>query len=100
MLLSKLLQKPHIPLIEQLNIINPILQHGDALNAHTKGEAADLRGVVTAAFNRLEDIGVNHAASQQLDPAARLAQTAAFAPAFEAGDLHVCAGLGKWKERR
>src|SRR5579859_3782344 len=96
----ELLQESNVALIEKLNIIDSILQHGYALNAHTKGEAADLRGVVAVALDRLKDIGINHAASQQLDPAAQLTQTATFTTAFEAGDLHVCAGLSEWEKRR
>src|SRR5260370_8677652 len=79
----ELLQKADITLIEQLDVINLIHAHGNALNAHAESEAADLGRVVAVAFDELEDVGVNHAAAQQFDPSPLLAAPAALAPALE-----------------
>src|SRR5436305_871851 len=99
-LLSKLLQKPDVALIKQLNIVDSIFQHRDSFYAHAEGESADLAGVVAVAFYELEHIGVDHAAAQQLDPAAHLAQAAAFSAAFETGDLDIGDGFSEREERR
>src|SRR5579864_337747 len=98
-LLQKLLQKSHVALVEQLNIVNPILQHGDAFHAHAKGKAAYFGGFVAIGFHEFEYGGVHHAAAQQFNPTVVFAQATACASTFEAGNRDICAGLSEWKER-
>ena len=45
-----------------------------------------------------EDVGVDHAAAEEFDPAGVFALAAAFAAAEDAGDLHVGAGFGEGEE--
>src|SRR5437588_2378155 len=96
----ELLQKSHVALKEQLDVVNPVFQHGDALHAHTEGEAAYVRGIIAVVLHELENVRVNHAAAQDFDPSAHLAQAATAAATLEATNLHVGAGLGEGKERR
>src|SRR5579859_1179064 len=96
----ELLQEAHVTLVEQLDVVNFIHTHGNALHAHAEGEAADLGRVVAVALYEFEDVRVNHAAAEQLDPSALLADAAAFAPALEATDGNIGAGFGEGKERR
>src|ERR1019366_2945552 len=91
----ELLQESHIALVEQLNLFHLVLQDGDAHDAHAKGEAADLRRVIAVLLDEVEDVGIDHAAAQQLDPAAEFALAAALAAAEDAAYLHVGAGFGE-----
>src|SRR5256885_3517289 len=97
--LCKLFQKTNISLEQQLNVVNSILQHRNAVNAHAKGKAADLLRIVAVVFNKFEDVRVHHAATQQLDPATLLASTAAFSATKRTTDLHISAGFSKREER-
>src|SRR6516162_6478825 len=96
----ELLQKPHVALVEQLDLLDLVLQYGDALHTHAEGEAQNLRRVVAVLLHELEHVGIDHSAAQQLDPAAEFALAAAVAAAEDAAYLHVGAGLGERKERR
>src|ERR1039458_1200379 len=84
-LLSKLIQKPHVPRIKRSNLADPVLHHRNALHAHAEGEAGDLLGVVGGLFFRCEgkDGRVHHPEAQQLNPPRLLALAAALAPAEE-----------------
>ena len=95
-----MLQESNISLIKQLNIIDPILQHRDALHAHAKCKAAHFARVVAIAFHKLEYRRIDHAAAQQFDPPAVLAQAAALSAALKTRDGNIGAGFGEWKERR
>ena len=70
----KLFQKPHIILEKQPYIVNPVFEHGGALNAQAKGIAGVFAAVNFAIF---EHNGVNHAAAQYLNPARVLANRTA-----------------------
>ena len=72
----KLLQETKIVFVEQPDVIDAVLQHGDALDAHAEREAGVALGVVADGF---EDRGVHHAAAADLEPARPLADRAAFA---------------------
>ena len=78
-----------------------VLHHGDALHAHAEGEAGDFFRVVGRLLFRGEgeDRGIDHAATQQLNPSRLLALAAALASAKDATDLHVGARLGEREER-
>src|ERR1700684_2568958 len=99
----KLLQKPHISVEEQLNIVNAVFQNRDALNPHAEGEPTNFFGIV---INESINIRIHHAASQQLNPAAGLAVatgtpiTVSAASAKDAANLHIRTGFGEGKERR
>src|SRR5581483_2955041 len=97
--LRKLFQKTNISLEQQLDVINSVLQHGNAVNAHAKGKAANLLRIVAIIFNEFEDVRVHHAATQQLDPATLLAGAASFSAAKRTTDLHISAGFSKREER-
>src|SRR5262245_13946673 len=99
-LLHELSKETDVPLKEQLYIINSVFQHCDTFHTHAEGEAGSLARVVAVALHELENVGIDHAAPQQLDPATHLAKPASLAAAFEAGHLHVSAGFGEGEERR
>src|SRR5258708_12150858 len=66
----KLTQETHVVLKKYLDVVNAVFQHGQAIDAHAEGEAADsLRVVVHEAVNS----GVHHAPAEKLDPAPALA---------------------------
>src|SRR5215510_15716281 len=71
--LCELLQKSQISLEEELNVVDSVAQHGDSFHSHTKGEAADLLGIV---IHKSVNRGINHAASQQLNPSTLFAKPA------------------------
>src|SRR4051812_22851259 len=86
--LPKLLQKPHIPLKEQLQIIEPVLQHGDSIYAHAKGKPGYFFGVVTVVFHKFKDVGIDHAAAENLNPSRLLAWTACVGAALAAASAY------------
>src|SRR5690606_943889 len=88
----ELLQEAHVALKEQADILDAVLEKGDALDAHAEGEAPDLLGIVV---HHPEDVGVDHAAPQDLEPPFPAAEAAALAPADAALDVHFGAGLGE-----
>src|SRR5688500_6243624 len=61
----KMLQNPHIILIEISYIIDAIEQHREALQAHAEGVAAPDFRVVADGF---EHGGIHHATTPDLDP--------------------------------
>lgn len=100
--LGELLQEPHISGEEVAYVGDAVEHHGYALDSHAEGEAGDFFGVVgvvtgvdfAARFIPFggdggEDVGVDHAAAEELDPAGVFALAAARASAEDAGDLHV-----------
>src|SRR5580692_4465746 len=97
-LLSKLFQKSYIALEEQLNIIHAIFQNRNTFHTHAERESRNFCCVV---IDEAVHIGIDHAASQQLNPSAGLTVAAgsavahALAIAENATDLYVGAGLGK-----
>ena len=69
----ELRQKSDIVLVERPQVIDPVLEHGHARQAHAEREARhDLR-VVT---HGPEHVGVHHSRAADLDPAAASAQAA------------------------
>src|SRR5579864_3983479 len=106
---SKLLQKSHIPLKEQLQIVHAINQHGDSVHAHSESEPGNFLGVVAVMLHELEHVGIDHAAAENFDPSSLLARAARLffrsgatlpaSAADEAGDEHFGAGLCERKER-
>src|SRR5271168_4425582 len=66
--LRKLLQKPHVPIEEQLQIIHPILQQSDPVRAHAEGKPGDFSRVIPVVLHKLKHVGIHHAASENFDP--------------------------------
>jgi len=87
----KLAQEPHIAGIELADFADAVLHHGDALDAHSEGEAADLLRIVGGLLlcGEGEDSGIDHAAAEELDPAGVLAFAAPLATTENAADLDV-----------
>src|ERR1700688_1137317 len=100
----KLLQKPHVSLKKQLQIIQPILQHRYAVHAHAEGKAGNFLGIVAVVLHELEDVRIDHAAAEDLNPSGLLTGTAwvstpsSTPTAYKAGDEHLCAWLSKREE--
>src|SRR5207247_7455644 len=105
--LRKLLQKPDVPLKEQLQIIEAVLQHRNSIYAHSKRKAGNFLLIVAVVLHELEDVRIHHAAPENFNPSGLLARAArrVFMAAFaapaadEAGDEHLRARLGEREER-
>src|SRR6185369_9817852 len=97
---SKLPQESHVTRVKLADVADAVLHHGDTLDAHTEGKAADFFRIVGRLFfcSEGEDCGIDHAAAEEFNPAGVLALAAAFASAEDATDLHVCGGFGERKE--
>ena len=74
---SELAQESQVVVEEEADVVDPVLQHGDAFDAQPEGEAGVGFRVVA---HGLEDRGVDHAGAQDLQPAGGLADPAAVAP--------------------
>ena len=92
---AELPQEPDVVFEEQADVFYSIFEQGDAFDAHAEGEAGVFLAVDADIF---EDVGVHHAAAEDLQPAGMLAQVAAFASAKGAGDIHFSRGLGEREE--
>src|SRR5580658_1572178 len=66
----ELSQEAHIVLKENLNVVDLVFQHGEAVDAHAEGEAADFFGVVV---DEAVDGGIDHACTEEFDPAGAFA---------------------------
>src|SRR5581483_456352 len=106
MLLRKLLQKSHVPLEEQLQIVKSILQHRNSVYAHAECEAENFLGIVAVIFHKLKDVRINHATAENLDPSRLLARptrtafTLSASDTDEARDKHLRARLSEREKRR
>ena len=74
----ELLEEAQVVLVEQPDVVDAVLQHRDALDAHAEREAGDLLRVVA---DRFEHGRMHHAAAEDLEPAGLLADAAAAAAA-------------------
>src|SRR5215813_10690254 len=74
----ELRQESHVVLEEQPDIVDAVLQHGDALDTEPEGEAGDALGVVA---HPLQNTGMHHAGAAHFDEARALATVAACARA-------------------
>ena len=81
----ELLEELQVVLEHQADVVDAVLQHGDALDANAEGEAGILIRVNVAV---LQHFAVDNTAAQDFDPAGVLAQGAALAVALEAA--HPC----------
>src|SRR5687768_5106489 len=98
---AELLQEAKVVLVEETDVVDVVLEHRDPLDAHAEGEALDALGVVAVLAHVLEDVGVDLARAENLDPALALADVAAGGAdvagpgALEAGHVDLDAGLGE-----
>ena len=67
----ELLEELQVVLEHQADVVDAVLQHGDALDADAEGEAGVLVRVDVAV---LQNLAVDDAATQNFDPAGVLAQ--------------------------
>src|SRR5437867_3127418 len=93
----ELLQEPQIVFVEQPDVVDAVLQHGDALEPEAERETGDLLRVVA---DGLEDGWMHHAAAKDLEPPRVLAGPAARAGAALATDVDLGARLGVREEAR
>src|SRR6266508_3270612 len=78
---GKLIQEAQVVLEEEPDVVDPVLEHGDALDTHAEGPARDLLGVIA---HVAEHVGMYHARAQNLEPAGLAADATAGAGAREA----------------
>src|SRR5581483_9891239 len=103
---AELLQEADVVVVEQAQIGNPVLEHGDPFHTHAEGEALNLLWVVAVVPHVLEHIRIDHPGAQDLDPCRALAQRAALAVsrdavgAVEAGHVDLDARLREREEVR
>ena len=69
-----------------------VLEHCDSFDTQTECETGVNFGIDAAVA---EYVGVNHAGTQNFDPAFALAETAALTAAYEAGNVNFCGGFGE-----
>ena len=81
----ELLQETDIVLEIEADVIGTVLEHGHAFDSEAEGETAVFGTVDTAVF---QDVGIHHAAAENLDPTGVFAKVAACAAADVAGDVH------------
>lgn len=96
-LLCKLAQEAHIAFEEEANIGDTVQEHGDAFDADAEGPAAPDFGINVTGF---EDIGVDHAGTEDFDPTAAFAQPTSFLPTKDARNIDFDARLCEREETR
>src|SRR6266581_7959972 len=94
---SKLLQKPHIVLEEQLEIVDVVLQHRVTFDAAAESKTGVFLRVIV---HEGVQIRMHHAGAHYFDPARLFAHAAAGAIAEDARDVHFSAWLDERKEAR
>src|SRR5258708_37679553 len=93
----KLTQETHVVLKKYLDVVHAVFHHGQAVDAHAEGEAADFFRVVV---HEAVDGRIHHARAEKLDPARTLALGTIYAagraaPSAEnAGDIELHGRLG------
>ena len=85
-------QEADVVVVEQAHVRNAPGEHGRTLDAHAEREARVALRVDAAVA---QHVGVDHAAAQQLEPSAVLADAAAGAVADDAGELELERRLGE-----
>src|SRR5260370_28757423 len=86
---------------KELDVIDAVLEHGQAIHAHAEGESADLFCIV---IHEAINGGIDHARAEEFDPAGAFALAAgcaggsrAAASAKNAGDVEF---HGRFRERK
>src|SRR5918995_1485894 len=93
----KLLQKPHVAVVEQTDVWNCIAQHGDSVRSHSERPSGVALGIDAGV---LEHGGMYHPAAKDLHPACPLARRTPYAMAELAFNVHFRRWFGEGKERR
>src|SRR5262245_10532300 len=91
------MQEPDVAQKELLDVVDAVLHHREPFHTHAESEPAKLCRVVP--YIR-ENCRIDHSAAHHFDPAALLADTAAFAAARAAGNIDFRAWLRKRKKTR
>ena len=81
------------PREEEPQIVDAIAQHREALDAHAEGVT---REVLVVDTDMAKDLGVDHSATEDLEPAGMAADTATLATTHHALDV----SLGRWLGER
>src|SRR5581483_8584565 len=102
--LTELSQESQVVLKKQPNVVDAVLEHGDALHAHAEGEAGDLFRIVA---DESKNRRIDHAGAEDFEPAGGFAHAArlsvlesAAAAADDALNVDLGARLGKRKKAR
>src|SRR5919206_2791218 len=77
----ELFEKAQVVFEEEADVVDAVLEHRDALDAHAEGPAGHLFGIVA---DVAQDLRVDHAGAENLEPARLLAYATALARAEEA----------------
>src|SRR6188508_50245 len=92
----ELLQEADVVLEEDAQVWDAVLEHRNALDAHSEREPLHPLGVVAILLDEPEHVRVDHAGPEDLDPAGSLAERIAgavgeraAAAAPEAGHVHL-----------
>src|SRR5215469_16461498 len=64
--LRELLQEADVVLEKDLDVVDPVFEHGQTIDTDAEGEAADLFRVVV---HKAEDGGIDHTGTEQFNPA-------------------------------
>src|SRR5713226_2690906 len=89
-------QEAHVVLEKDLNIVDAVFQHGQAVDADAEGEAADFFRVV---IHKAVDGRIDHAGAEELDPGRAFALRASFPTGGCAGSSAERAGDFKFDGR-
>src|SRR2546422_2995608 len=87
--LRELAEDAHVVLEKDLDIVDAVLEHGQAVDADAEGEAADFLGVVVY---ETVDGGIDHACAEEFDPGGAFAFRAGSAAGRRAGSATEGAG--------
>ena len=88
----ELAEEADVVLGEETEVFNAVLEVGNTLNTESESVAAEYLAVYSAGF---EDIGIDHTAAEDFDPAGLFAEGASFAAAYMAGDVHFGTGFSE-----
>src|SRR5262245_22397940 len=89
----ELAEEAQVVLEEEADVVDPVLEHGHALDAHAERPPGDVFGIVA---HVAQDLRMHHARTQDLQPARLLAYPTARARAGEAEDIDLGRRLGEW----
>ena len=85
-LVIDLFKYAEIRLKQELDVVDAVLEHGNTIDTDTESQTAVFVAVDAAAF---KDFLVDHACTEDLDPAGSLAELASLAAALEAGNVNL-----------
>ena len=86
-----------LAIVEASKIINSVAEHDHSVKAHSKGESVPFAGIVSTGG---QDIGMDHAAWDDLNPPGVLTHTASLPIAKNTDDVEIETGFNKGVECR